>query len=124
MGYQIRRRQPRLTHVTLMPGAIGAGDKAISGADLSLGMPRTETKEYETLLQTTFNVENAGKPPPGRKAKMTKEELNEYWGLDTPVQEGEAKRKQLMKELEKVKAKHKEVMAEKEEVNNEWQGIK
>ena len=34
---------------------------------------------------------------------MSKEDMLEYWGLDTPVAEGEAKRKALLKELEKAR---------------------
>jgi len=118
--YKIRRRQPNLAYIALMPGAIGAGDKAVKGADLNVGVVRTETLPYEDLLQSTYNLENAGKPPPPRKPKMTQEELKEYWGLDTPVEEGEASRDKLLKELVKIKTKNEAAIQARKHAGETW----
>jgi len=110
---QIRRRQPKLSHLVVMPGSIGVGDKAISGADLLMGAPRPGgVQHYETLLATKYNVNNAYKDPPARKKKMTEEELAEYWGITTPINEGESKYKELTKKLEDTRKEYDLVMAE------------
>jgi len=122
--YKVRRRQPRLSHVVLMPGAIGAGDKAIKGSDLSLGAPRNGVQWYETMLAGKYNVSNAYKEPPGRKKHMSEEDLSEYWGISTPIDEGEAKMKELEKKLASVRKEHKEIMKNAEKRAEEHATIK
>ena len=48
----IRRRKPAIKTETIHPGALGAGDKAIKGDDLSLGEKKDRAPlEYELLLK-------------------------------------------------------------------------